>query len=1205
MARTDRAKGASNQSAQTSFTGGEISKRVQGRIDHDLYRSSVKEALNTVIHPQGPISSRPGTEALEEVSPPTLNEADAFALFSFEGPVGDTYTLIVREAENYGSRAMMVRHIDGLSVLVHQPWSFDQGTAPSTSPPTLCDDQSHIASSVTAANPAVFTMSMPFFPSDNSYVYVRKSASYQGSSLLNDNRVKCNVIPKAGTSSTAVPNAQWRLFPLEVPVAETSDLVPDDGFSSNANGSGYGLGTYCRIVPTNGNVNGVPLAYRWLLNGYYFIDARTASSGAGRVRLRRMGILGPQAAEKGSTDAAMYNVSGGSTTDETIDYQNGDAGLLDGTSMQEHFTANTYPFFTPTNTSLNLSIQPLEESKFTATGLNTSGSSAPLQNQVEVYRASEVFIPIPIADIKSAHVAQNITSLVFAGENFSPFELFFSTYPTMCSGGQEPEVDGPAPDSNRNATSTGRYGLDLGTCGHFEYYPFLTERMTIKTYQPHLGSTGQKYSFFPVNYPHYVRSPVELVRHNGGTGDNLEFVFYVTGKDRVTGHESFGTRIDIRQDDLPGAVEASIVIKFWMQGVNQNDYSIYMYEGITGRMLYVGGTSGPGSQSYHALLQHTINDSAPWGANTLITSGSSTIQAAPERAEYAKRGPHQNVQPFAGYGNYPSAVSFSGQRLSFGGSKNSPETVWLSAIDKFTDFTATDAFDSQDRPLVDTIRDDTAIKIAGTSQSVSRVTALTAMQELVAFTRKGENRIGAGDFASLTPSTAGVYPQSGYGSSTVQPLQAEDSSLFVTQSGSSIRDIKYAADGLAGAAYGGKDLSVLARHIFDGKKVVDWTYARPPQSILYVVLDDGTIATATYNPEHEVVAWSRYTTDGRFVAITSSPDERAGSVIDVLVERAKDTDSLFMLEQFRPMAEFTDDDKHVALDSSVSSFTDSSKTEEVYLDKIHHFAASSLINNEGEIWIHLLPRTSLGRNTSSILYDGKKVQITGFTAENGGLLVPASGDTINGVYYVARIGTSYWFRVYKTYDSQRLHILPRPSSALTSQISGLDVHCYASAGELTSITAVHLAGRNDVTIVRDGVVYENQTIGADGVHTFANSATAIDVIAGLPYTSRVRTLPFVDARRGTVKGNPKRVSRVTVSLLDTRGAQVGMGDGPLVDMKDPLDEGGLSETRLRSGERNVPVRGTYDYYGEVVVSQSQPFPMTLLGIFSEMSVGDL
>ena len=46
---------------QTSFADGQISPKLEGFVDTDAYRSSVKDLKNMVVMPQGSITRRPGT----------------------------------------------------------------------------------------------------------------------------------------------------------------------------------------------------------------------------------------------------------------------------------------------------------------------------------------------------------------------------------------------------------------------------------------------------------------------------------------------------------------------------------------------------------------------------------------------------------------------------------------------------------------------------------------------------------------------------------------------------------------------------------------------------------------------------------------------------------------------------------------------------------------------------------------------------------------------------------------------------------------------------------------------------------------------------------------------------------------------------------------------------------------------------------------
>ena len=53
--------------AFSSFTAGEISPRLEGRVDIEKYRDGLSELTNMVVMPHGGVTRRPGTEFLGQV----------------------------------------------------------------------------------------------------------------------------------------------------------------------------------------------------------------------------------------------------------------------------------------------------------------------------------------------------------------------------------------------------------------------------------------------------------------------------------------------------------------------------------------------------------------------------------------------------------------------------------------------------------------------------------------------------------------------------------------------------------------------------------------------------------------------------------------------------------------------------------------------------------------------------------------------------------------------------------------------------------------------------------------------------------------------------------------------------------------------------------------------------------------------------------
>ena len=75
--------------ALSSFTAGEISPRLEGRVTIEKYREGLSELTNMVVQPHGGVTRRPGTEYLGAVK----NSSNYTRLIPFEFKTSDTYCL--------------------------------------------------------------------------------------------------------------------------------------------------------------------------------------------------------------------------------------------------------------------------------------------------------------------------------------------------------------------------------------------------------------------------------------------------------------------------------------------------------------------------------------------------------------------------------------------------------------------------------------------------------------------------------------------------------------------------------------------------------------------------------------------------------------------------------------------------------------------------------------------------------------------------------------------------------------------------------------------------------------------------------------------------------------------------------------------------------------------------------------------------------
>ncbi len=92
--------------AFSSFTAGEVSPRMEGRVTLDTYREGLADMTNLLVLPQGGVTRRPGTEYLGEIK----NSASTARLIPFQFKTTDTYIL------EFGDQTMRVFR-SGLQVL--------------------------------------------------------------------------------------------------------------------------------------------------------------------------------------------------------------------------------------------------------------------------------------------------------------------------------------------------------------------------------------------------------------------------------------------------------------------------------------------------------------------------------------------------------------------------------------------------------------------------------------------------------------------------------------------------------------------------------------------------------------------------------------------------------------------------------------------------------------------------------------------------------------------------------------------------------------------------------------------------------------------------------------------------------------------------------------------------------------------------------
>jgi hypothetical protein len=145
------------------------------------------------------------------------------------------------------------------------------------------------------------------------------------------------------------------------------------------------------------------------------------------------------------------------------------------------------------------------------------------------------------------------------------------------------------------------------------------------------------------------------------------------------------------------------------------------------------------------------------------------------------------------------------------------------------------------------------------------------MVDLLAFTASGEWKIsGAGENGAISPKAVVAHQQTTIGSRNIQPIAVNNRVIMVQTHGTKVHALGYSLDI---DSYAGSEISILSEHLFHPEtgKIVDMAYQQVPDSLLWFSIEDGTMVTCTYQPEHEVIGWARQTTSGNVTSLACIP----------------------------------------------------------------------------------------------------------------------------------------------------------------------------------------------------------------------------------------------------------------------------------------------------------------------------------------------
>ena len=209
------------------------------------------------------------------------------------------------------------------------------------------------------------------------------------------------------------------------------------------------------------------------------------------------------------------------------------------------------------------------------------------------------------------------------------------------------------------------------------------------------------------------------------------------------------------------------------------------------------------------------------------------------------------------HSNWPSRVNLHQQRTWWTGCPNHPQKLWFSATGNFLEMGG------------EAKEDDSGAGFSLDSDQVNQIRGLVAARNLVCLTSGGEWTLSGGN-ESISPTNVQATRYSNVGCAAhVPPMLIGSAVLFMSRDRKKLREFIY---NLEQDGFVPLEASLLSEHLLR-PQVKQLAWQQDPDSIVWCVLDDGTLAAMTYLRDQQVYAWHRHTTQGKVLSVCANSAE--------------------------------------------------------------------------------------------------------------------------------------------------------------------------------------------------------------------------------------------------------------------------------------------------------------------------------------------
>ncbi len=469
---------------------------------------------------------------------------------------------------------------------------------------------------------------------------------------------------------------------------------------------------------------------------------------------------------------------------------------------------------------------------------------------------------------------------------------------------------------------------------------------------------------------------------------------------------------------------------------------------------------------------------------------------------------------------FPSTVTQAQQRLLFAASKSQSQTIWTSESGIIDGFGIGP-------------EDSDSIEIDVVSNEIATIQWMATARDIIIGTTGGESTINVSS-TTLTPDNVEITNRTSLKSDNQSVVPIGSEVLFIQKGDRKI--INYFFD-FNTDTFKGEDLTFISEQITKSG-ITEIVYGQEPNKQIFAVTNDGVLISGTYDRQQNVIGFTRYITDGKFLSVQTIPKDDKDQVWVIVQRNLQGVEQSFI--------EFFDDSSG---EDSTDVFTDSSLV-------ISNPLEITQVTNESNAEFKI--------GDTSSLQVGDIVKFKQFTQWEG---IDNIKFTIDNIVSVDRFTCGY------------------DSSSQPPYSGGANV--FKTFNTVTGLT--HL---NDelVKIKTDNAAHADAVVELGEINLDDNFA---EVVVGLPVPYLLETLPKeFDFGAGPMQGQPKRNVRPILRVDRSAPPNVNGEVKPHIQNQFNMDQ----SIPLVSGDLQYS-SSAWGFDAEISISGDDVFPLRLLAIY--------